>query len=225
MSDAAAAGNGDAGQQQGDAGQGQQGQDFSAFQQQLGDLTTGQEELRQLLQSAPWSQQDVDQVQQEEGLDLSFLNEYQDPAAEPQSLADQLQPAIQQLVDKQTQQAILPLQQQMQEARVEREAQNLVDEFPDLATPEVAQHVVQTAQQLAQELGQPGLANEPRFWRMAYMMGKAAEAANSEGRDAPSAAHLEGGGGATPSGSQVNLGDLIVNGGSDGSQRLPGLFR
>jgi hypothetical protein len=224
MSDAAAAGNGDAGQAQ-DASQGQ-GPDLAAFQQQLGDLTSGQEELRQLLQSAPWSQEDAQQLEQQEpGLDLSFLEQYADPAAEPQSLADQLQPAIQQLVDRQTQQAIEPLQKQMQEARVEREAQNLVDEFPDLATPEVAQHVVQTARELAQQLGQPELANEPKFWRMAYMMGKAAESANQEGRDAPNAAHLEGGGGATPSGSQVNLGDLIVSGGSDGSQRLPGLFR
>jgi hypothetical protein len=90
-----------------------------------------------------------------------------------------------------------------------------------MAQEEVANAVIKTAGELAQQLGKPELANEPKFWRVAYMMGKAAEAANSEGRDAPNAAHLEGGGGATPAGSQVNWADMIVNaGGRKGSSVL-----
>jgi hypothetical protein len=86
-----------------------------------------------------------------------------------------------------------------------------VQEFPDFADPQIAEQVVGTARQIAEAYGQTELANEPWFWRMTYMAGRAAESAAEEGDDASDAAHLEGGGGARPGGQQVDLGDQIVN--------------
>lgn len=219
MSDAAAAGNGQA---QGDGGEAQQGPDLAGITSQLEALTGGHEELRQLLQSAPWAQAETQAAEEADpGLDLSFLQEYQDPAADPQNLAEQLQPAIEQLVQQRLQAAIGPVQQQVEQQRIQSEAEALVGEFPEMGDPEKAQQVVALARELAEELGQPQLANEPKFWRQAYMVGRAVDQTNNEGRNVPNAAHLEGGGGATPAGSQVDPGDLIVQAGRGGSSVLP----
>jgi hypothetical protein len=59
---------------------------------------------------------------------------------------------------------------------------------------------------------------------MAYITGKAMETANEEGAEAPSAAHLEGGGGAAPAGSQVDALTQVFGGGEDiplGRRALP----
>jgi hypothetical protein len=213
MSDMAAAGN-DGGQ---DAGQQQQaGPDLSALASQMESLTSGQEELRQFMQqfTAQPEEQQVDPY----AYDPAALAGYEDPAgADPDVFAQQVEQRIQQAL----QQQLAPMQEQLQQARVEREADALVGEFPELAEPEIAQKVVGLAKQMAEQNGRPELANEPWFWRMAYMAGRAAENANTEGRDAPQAAHLEGGGGATPAGSQVNPADLFGQGPRRGGSVLP----
>jgi hypothetical protein len=57
---------------------------------------------------------------------------------------------------------------------------------------------------------------------LVYMAGRAADSANQEGSQESNAATLEGGGGAVPGGGgQVDLGDLIVNGGPRGRSVLP----
>jgi len=80
MSDAAAAGNGQQGQAaqggEGEAQQQGQGFDASGIASQLEALSSGQEELRQFLNAQPWSQQEVQQVQDADpALDLSFLEQ------------------------------------------------------------------------------------------------------------------------------------------------------
>ena len=76
------------------------------------------------------------------------------------------------------------------------------------------------AGQLAEAHGQPELANEPWFWRLTYMAGRAADAAQEESGDVPAPAHLEGGTGAVPGAGGADLGDAIV-GARRGASVLP----
>lgn len=211
MSDMAATGNGDGG---GDQGQ-QQGPDLAGITSQLESLTSGQEELRQFMQQ--FGQQPEPEPEQDpyQGFDPSVLAGYEDAEQGPDvnAIAQQLGPQFQQM--------LAPIQQQLQDLILERDAMNIASEFPELAQEDVANETVKLAHQLAEGLGRPELANEPKFWRLAYMAGRAAEAANSEGRDAPQAAHLEGGGGAAPAGSQVNPADLFGQSPRRGGSVLP----
>lgn len=223
--EASVAGQGDATQQgqqaqQGDGG----GFDPAQFASTLESLQGSQEEMRQYLVShLPQQQASEPEPEQEPEpeLDLSFL----DPAApefDPEQIADRLGGLIGQVADQRTQAAIAPMQEQMTEMRRSQEAERLAGEIPELGDPEVAQQTVQVARQIAEAYGQPALAQEPWFWRMTFMAARAAEAAQQEGDEAPSAAHLEGGGGAAPSGSEVDLGDqIIAPGGRKGRSALP----
>lgn len=217
---------GDAGQaQQGQQGQGQDAGDVLA---RLDALAGGIGEMQSYLQSQPWQQQDGqqggEQEQQDDGIDLSFLDaaDPADPAYDPQQAAQAIQTAMQQAVQQAVQQQVTPLQEQQAEMRREREAEHLVAEIPDLADPETAERTVRAARELADSLGQPELANEPKFWRLAHFALQTAEQANTEGSDDPGAAHLEGGAGATQGGaSRVDLGDAIVNASQGGRSVLP----
>ena len=99
--------------------------------------------------------------------------------------------------------------------RHRQEAQNLVDEFPQLAKPDTAKQVVETSRALAEQLGQPQLAAEPAFWRLAFMSLSAAEAAQNERLEDPAAAHLEGAGGAGPAAPQMDPMQAIFGGDED----------
>lgn len=205
---AASGGNGDAGQaQQGDAQQGEgQGPDVRALAQTLEGLSTGQEQMREFLMSQPWSQQAEDGGEQAgepepANLDLSFL----DDAGYDQQTASQLADVI----ERQMQQREAALKQEFQrelgnvtERVSERERleqmRDLVDEFPDMASSEVATPVVQQAHSLVEANGWPEqLAADPRFWRLTYAAQQAFAAAEDEGSEEPGAAHLEGGAGAS----------------------------
>lgn len=206
-------------------GQGQQGPDINAIAAQLESLTGSQEELRQFLMSNPWQQQAAQGGQQQEAagpaeLDLSFLD-IENPTFDPSTVADRLQQVIAQQIDSRVQPVVDKLTGERQEEQRQRDAEILVGEFPEMRETDVAEQVVLLARQMAEALGRPDLANEPKFWRYAYMVGRAADAANTEGAETPGAAHLEGGGGATPAGSQVDLGDLIVGTSRGGSSVLP----
>jgi hypothetical protein len=201
-----------AGQGQGDAGQGeatqQRGPDLSALADQLGTLSAGQDEMREFLQSRPWDgQQEPEQAQQEQQepeLDLSQFLDPADPSYDPNQVAQQLSDVVEKVVAQRVEQGLAPLQEQVQDVRRERDWQAIADEFPELVNEEVAKPVFQLAKTLAEHNGHAELAQEPWFVRMAYITGKAMETANEEGAEAPSAAHLEGGGGAAPAGSQVD---------------------
>jgi hypothetical protein len=200
-----------AGQGQGDAGQGeatqQQGPDLSALADQLGTLSAGQDEMREFLQSQPWQTTDAPQEQQQEAepeLDLSQFLDPADPSYDPNQVAQQLSDVVDRVVAQRLEQGLAPLQEQVKDVRQEREWQAIADEFPELEDRKIAEPVFGLAKQLADHNGHPELAQEPWFVRMAYITGKAMETANEEGAEAPSAAHLEGGGGAAPAGSQVD---------------------
>lgn len=203
-------------------GQAQQGTDLSQIADQLSGLTESQEQMRQYLASNPWAAQEAQPEAQEEQvpeLDLGFLD---DPTLDSQQLAEKLGGLIDQSSDQRLQNALQehigPLRSELQNLRMESEAERLTQEFPELGEPETAEKVVGTARQYAELMGQPELANNVAFWRLVYMAGRAAETANSEDAGMTDAAHLEGAGGAGLAGSQqVDLGKLITDGGDDGA--------
>jgi hypothetical protein len=222
-----------AGQGQGDAGQGeaaqQQGPDLSALADQLGTLSAGQDEMREFLQSQPWQTTDGQQEQQDPGqqepeLDLSQYIDPADPQYDPAQLAQHLSDVVEKVVSQRVEQGLAPLQEQVRDVRQEREWQAIADEFPELADEEVARPVFGLAKTLAEHNGHPELSQEPWFVRMAYITGTAMEKANQEGAESPSAAHLEGGGGAAPAGSQVDALTQVFGAGEDmplGRRALP----
>lgn len=200
---AAAAQGGDA--QQGEQGQAEGAPDVAQLAQGLESMQAGQEELRQFLMTQPWQQQEQaqeeDQQQEQDDLDLSFLDPG-DPQFDPEQLAQRLGGLISQTAEQRAQALIAPIQQQQEEFRRQNEARDLVGEFPELAQEETATQVTSLARQLAEANGHPELSNEPWLWRLTYMAGRAVDSANGEGSEEPGAAHLEGGGGARPTGGQ-----------------------
>jgi hypothetical protein len=211
---------GDNGQAQGEA----QGPDLSGMVDQIGQIASGQEEMRQYLASNPWqAQEPAAEEAQDEGLDLSWMDPqnpvYEDPAAVAQRLNDQISGAVEQRVQALTD----PMREQMAEMRRDQQARDLAAEFPEIATDEMAQQIAGPgglAAQMADQLGQPGLAAEPSFWRLVYMAHKQAEQANN-GSDGPGAAPLESAGGPGPA--QQSNEDIvkgIMESGGQGSKVL-----
>jgi hypothetical protein len=201
-------------QQGADGGQ-EAGPDVGALASQLEAMQGSQEQMFQFLQSQPWVQEQQAQGEPEpaaEDFNLDFLD-----AASPDFDPSQVAERLSGLIDQAAQRHVQPMQQQLQqqqealnEERWNREANALVQEFPDFGDPQIAEQIVGSARQIAEAYGQAELAQEPWFWRMTYMASRAAEAAAEEGAGAPDAAHLEHGG-AAPAGSQEDIGDQIVN--------------
>lgn len=218
------------GQAQGDGeggGEAQQGPDVASLSEQLGGLNQSQEQMRQTLQqmqefmAGQQSQEPGQEEQQEpDGLDLSFLD---DPQLTPEQIAQQLGGLIDQSAEQRAQQLlqqhISPLSQQVADMRLESQAERLVQEFPEMAEQETAERVVGTARQYAELMGRPELANDPAFWRLTYLAGRAADQANAEEGEDPQAAHLEGAGGAGPGGQQQPTMEQIFADGSEGLGR------
>jgi hypothetical protein len=213
-----------------DGGEAQQGPDVSALAEQLGTYGQSMEQMRETLQGMQqFMAQQQDAGNPDEGqpqdLDLSFLD---DPQLTPEQLSQQFQSMLDQGVEQRFQQAMQqhlnPLAERVSNMQLTQEAQQLTDEYPELQDPKVAGDVIQASRQYAEMLGQPELAGNPMLWRLVYMGIKAADVANSEGGESPSAAHLEGAGGAGPGGQQIDLAQQIVNGGNDqalGRRALP----
>ena len=228
----AAGGQGTAqGQQAAQAAEGQQqtqGPDIGALAGQLEAMHAGQEQLRQLLMDSPVLQPQGEPEADPEPLDLSFLMD--DPGFDPQQMSQRLGGALEQAAQQQAQTAVNPLQerldqmeQRLNESRIEQQARDMAAEFPELDDPQVAGQVVGAAQQIVEAQGWPAaVASEPAFWRLIFMAGRAAEAAQNEGTEDPRAAHLEGGAGARPGGSQQVHGvDSILSPDRKGRGVLP----
>lgn len=213
------------GQGQGDAGQGetaqqQGGPDLSALADQLGTLSAGQDEMREFLQSQPWQTTDGAQPegQPEAGPELDLdLSQYIDAEGQydPAQVSQMLSERLGEVVEKVVEQRLEPLRQETKDMRQEREWQVIADQFPELANEEVARPVFEMAKEMSEHNGHPELAQEPWFVRVVYTGMKALEAAGEEGAETPSAAHLEGGGGAAPAGSQVDTLTQVFGGGED----------
>jgi hypothetical protein len=206
------------GQGEGGEGQAQPGFDAAALAEQLGSefTTRNAEQLREML---PQMLQEYQQAQQEPeaepdgDLNFDFMTDPEAQYEDPRQVAERLQQQFDQRLQQALDAKIGPLEQQQTEMRHRQEAQNLVDEFPQLADPDTARQVVETSRALAEQLGQPQLAAEPAFWRLAFMSLSASEAAQNEGSEDPAAAHLEGAGGAGPAAPQMD--PMAIFGGAD----------
>lgn len=218
------AGNGDAGEAQG----GQQAALPDSLVSTLEGLATGQEELRQFLQSQSEGEGGEGEGE-DDGLDLSFMDPG-DPEFDPAQVAERLGGLIDTAAERRAnalmEQRVGPLESRLNDMARTAEAERLVAEFPEFGDQEVATEVVKVSRQIAEaHVDDPKeaakLADQPWFWRLTYMAARAAESANAEG-DAPTAAQLEGGGGAMPgSASQADLGDAIVAPSQGGRSVLP----
>jgi hypothetical protein len=224
-----AAGGGDAGSNGGGGEAAASGFDASALQAQLQQTAGGVDELRQqfgqFLESAPWQPQEAEA--EDPGLDLSFLDQglYNDPAygeQERQQAQQLTAQSIQDAIDRRAQEAIGPLQEQLQSFQRDQQIRDLIGTHPEMQDPQIAEQVVRDARDVAEEMGRPDLAQNPVFWRLIYQAQRATEAANGEGGDdSPRAAHLEGGGGSGPGGGgQVDIADQIL-GSRQGNSVLP----
>jgi hypothetical protein len=213
---AAAAGGDAGGQAQG--GEGTQGQptglDPATITDTLAQLQGGQEELRQLFAQPPeWAQQlmqgqegDGQQQQQEQNLDLSFLDDPmldpRDQAAQLAAILQQQQEGSQQQMQQAIQEALAPVTERLNQREQQEAAAEFVAEFPEVGDPNVAKEVMQLSRDYAAQLGVPDMGNNMRFARLVFAAAKAFEQAAEEGSGDPGAAHLEGGGGAGPGGGQ-----------------------
>jgi hypothetical protein len=224
-----------AGTGQGDGGQdgGAEAQPQYVTSDQFDSFVQSQQEMQEMLRNAQFSnqqqQQQTQPTQEAEPeaapeLDLSFL---EDAGYDSQDTAERLMGAFGQQIEQATKPLIQRLEQQDQmirEQRYERDAEALVAELPELAKPEVQQQVLGLASELIQTNNwSEDLLHDPKFWRVAYFAAKAADTANSEGSEQPNAAHLEGGGGATPASAQVDPAQLIAEQPREGRAAFPWL--
>lgn len=207
---------------QGDGGeaQAQPGPDFAAIAQTLEAQGQGLEEIRGILQSQAQGQESPAEPETDWMSQMFQTLDDQPDQEQPQLNPD----ALQQFVQSEIQKNVAPVQQEFQEYRTRQEAQELVNEFPELNDPARAQQVVKAASELANQMGAPELANKPAFWRLAHTSLLQYEAAAEEKAAAsePPAAHLEGASGAGPAGqAQVDLVKLIAEDGGAGGSVLP----
>lgn len=210
---------------QGDNGAAESGPQYVTSEQFNQAMTQNAEQLREMLPQVlqeylPQQQQGQEgEPEAEPDFDLSFL---EDSGYDPAETAERLAQGFDQRMEQAIKQATEPLQQQIQEQQYAREAEALVAEIPELAEPEVQQEVLGLARDMIDNNGWPqDLLHDPKFWRVAYFARQTANAANQEGSEQPSAAHLEGGGGATPASAQVDHAQLIVDAGRGGRSALP----
>lgn len=138
-------------------------------------------------------------------LDQGLIAPGTDFEAANKHLADQ----IGQVADQRAQALVAPIQQQLADMQHNQIAQDLVNEFPELAVREVAERTVAAAHEHVREAYadlprevQDRIANHPREWRLAYLASKAAESANGAGSGDSAAASLESGNGAGPGAQQ-----------------------
>jgi hypothetical protein len=125
---------------------------------------------------------------------------YGAPAADPAATMQALQGVIGQAV----QQSVAPLNAQLAQMQMEAGATQLVSQHPELGEPENAQRLIDTARQVARQIGSPELAERPQFWGLVHAAMRSAEAQAAEhGRQS------------------VDAGDEIVNAGQAGRRALP----
>lgn len=207
--------------------------DFGALVTQMQTIGQSQEQLRSelqnLVQAEPWKPTAEAATPAEPEIDLSFLDDER-VASDPAELARRLQSTIADAVKSQAEtlveQRMAPLSEQMKAQQFDRDAQALIQEFPEMEDPQIAEHVVgTTARYVDTHFGhlppdaQAALKGSPHLYKVMFMAGRAAEAAQNEGGDSPSL-HMEGGGGAAPITGQQELGDLML-GARRGASVLP----
>ncbi len=119
---------------------------------------------------------------------------------------------FQQMTQQQVQQALAPIMQQVQGIQTGLEAEQLAAKYPALQTEEGAAPVVAAARQMAEALGQPGLATNMQFLETVY---KAQMADKYAAGEVPAGAEkgfdLERAGGAGPAaGDEPSIADRVI---------------
>jgi hypothetical protein len=172
-------------------------QQLSTIPDQLEQLRSWMEESQQAQQQAPGAEAE----QEPAPADLSFVNP-ESPNYDPQAAAQQLLQVLEQQNADAVKAAVEPLQQQLQDQQVQREADFLAQEFPELEDPETADAVFRATREWVDAAGlPPEAAGNMQVVRAVFMMGRAAELHNEEqAREGQNAASLEGAGGASPGG-------------------------
>lgn len=206
----------------------QQAPDWGSMSQTLEQQGQSLEQLRDMMQGfgQQFAQQQEPQGEEQQADDLPELGflETGDPQFD-QELASNLDNLIKTQVERGVQQHLNPLQERLQTFERMDQARELVAEFPELNEQDHAQRVIGMSREYAEMMGEPQLADNPQMWRLMHLANAAMVAAKEEGDQSP-AAHIEGAGGAGAGQQpQVDLGDLIVNGGGDdqplGRRALP----
>ncbi len=113
----------------------------------------------------------------------------------PEGFVEALQQQAVQQAEQRFEQRLQPLVERVRD----QDLAALEDEFPALATDEVAKPVLEAAASAAQQFGRPELATDPDFIRMQYLAQRGEEAAKQETpAGAQQQVRLETGGGAPP---------------------------
>lgn len=198
---------------------------IAQFTEQLQSMQQAQQQQWEFLQNNPALQPAEEKPAEQPPPDLTFLDETH-PNYDPEQAAQQLQQLISEQAKAGIQEAIGPLQTQLQELQSQQGADALTAEFPELAKPEVAEALVKQAEQQAQIIGQPELVSNFAFLRVLYMAGRASQLQQQQNgsADGAQAATLEGAGGASPGSGQqgaVPTGDSIAEGWSKQRSVLP----
>jgi hypothetical protein len=111
---------------------------------------------------------------------------------------------VQQLIQREAQQAarqmIEPMMEQQEAERRETQAEQLLEDYPELRERDAAREVLTEAQEWARDLRNPALAAEPAFIELVLLAAKTAERAEQEtpAGQAPEGVQLEAAGGSNP---------------------------
>lgn len=189
----------------------QQGLDLAPLEQRM-DEFTGRfgEALDRLEQRLPEpDQQGYDPAQEE--MQQNFESLYDPTTGEPDP--QQAERLLQQMIDQRASQAVGPVMQEIQAMRVERDAERLEQQYPDLQDPANAKAALDAAQEAAVQMGKPELAQSPALVEMAYLASQARERAAAEPAAGASGNDLESGGGAAPSEEEDDPAQRIVDAG------------
>lgn len=141
-----------------------------------------------------------------------FAGQEEDPAGAepPQQEVPQIPQFLQnpelfqQLIDRAVERGVEQRVGPLEQDRLQRQVQDILDELPGLQDPKVQQETVLAAQEIANEMGQPEAWRNPAFFRMAYLANLAQQRSDAEVPAGASGggAQLEGGSGGNPGGGQ-----------------------
>jgi hypothetical protein len=206
---------GDAGADGGEAQEAQApGVDLSPVLQQIEQVGGRMGQMETMLQQLAQGPEPEGEGEDDEALAaLADLFGQQEQGVDADTASRLVDSLVEQRLGSHLNQAIAPLIEQVETLRSSADAQTLLQAFPEMANPEVAQAVVQQAAQAAQQMGvPPEMARRPGFIELVYKSQKFDQRAAGE-VPVGDLEHqgLEPGGGASPrGGAQPNTAQDIL---------------
>lgn len=191
------------------------GLDLSPVLQRFDDLGSRTERMEQQLSEFMSGQQ----PEEESGEEFDFTSLFGEPEEPevgqqqyPQVNAEAMQQLIDQRAEALMEQRFGPLMERVQGIEVSLDAEALAARYPELGNRETAEPVVQAAQQLAEELGNPQLVNNMKFVEAIYKAQKADRlAADEKPAGSDNGFELERGGGAGPAAAdEPNIAQRVI---------------